>query len=197
MNKAIVLFCAALIIGCCDTEVLSVELTDFENQLIPYYEMGNSYFTDENANSVRASIQLRELNTNSYQGEERCQVYEFQRLTGSIYFFPRNFAIFLELDNTFGRGATMKLTEKNIETISGQNFEVVSQYDFLIDCEQPFASGLEQNLTNITISQFEFENVLIFISCDENSNIEKIICTPQKGVEFVAFRDSTYLRLLN
>jgi hypothetical protein len=196
MNKVIHTFYAILLIGCCDTEVVSSKkLTEFENQLIPYYEMGNSYFTDENANSVRASIQVRELDTYGYQNEESCEVYETQRLTGSIYFFPRNFAIHLEI-NTLG-GTTMKLTEQNFKTTVGQNIEVVSKYNFAIDCENIYASNLEESLTNVVISQFEFDNVLVFKSCDANSNIDNIICTPEKGVEFIAFKDSTYLKLLN
>jgi len=171
-----------LLIGCCpDKSVCSNKLTDLEKAFVPYARMDNLYFADENGNKVRASIEPSEFETYSVQGgAESCKSEEYQKLSGAIRFFPRNFEISMEME-TFYEGTHMTLTENLHKWVDVQTYSIGGRNDFSLACEGFYESNLEERLIDITILDFEFENVLVFVNCDENSTISRIICSLNKG----------------
>jgi len=177
--------------------VYSNTLTDTEKTLIPYSSLDNLYFIDENNEVVRASIEPRQLETYTERpGPESCDLDEYQRLTGVIRFFPRNFEITIQMETFYDR-TDMTLSENLFNTVDMQTYDVVDTNHFSLTCESLYEPNLEEKMSDITISDFEFENVLVFINCDEHSAISRIICSSHKGVEFIEYWNGSYLKLMD
>ncbi|MGB1448386.1 MAG: hypothetical protein ACPG8F_00960 [Flavobacteriaceae bacterium] len=50
-------------------------------------------------------------------------------------------------------------------------------------------------LTDLSINQIDFQQILVFQNCSEATEIERIIYATNTGIEFMAFSDGKWLKL--
>ena len=93
--------------ACCQDEIVySNKLTDFEKSLIHYTTFDNSYFLDENGNSIRASFDPREFEIHTDRlGPESCQLQEFESLKASFRFISIDLEFTLSLSAFYEKRA--------------------------------------------------------------------------------------------
>ncbi|WAC03731.1 hypothetical protein N7U66_10045 [Lacinutrix neustonica] len=162
MKKILSLFTIVILIyscGCDDEIVYSNKLTEFEKSLIPYTAFDNSYFLDENGNSIRASFDPRKFEIYTDRpGPESCQLQEYENLNGAVRFISKDLELTLELNTLYER-RQFKINEYYY---GNDNLGI----NFFQNCE----NGLENNpfdnrLENITLLNFEFTDVIILEDC--------------------------------
>ena len=187
-NFILTIFFLAIISGCCKDElVASYKLNPFEKTLIPYNSLQDLEFIDEDGNIFIANSQPKESILDlDRAGPESCELTEFEVETSSLKFQTKNILIELELVANYDTYFVLI----NTGTMPTKTYE---QFD--LACEGLFNTPIEERLTNLTINSFEFQNVLEFQNCSESSQIEMIIYSLVNGIEFIKFRDGTWLKL--
>jgi len=54
----------------------------------------------------------------------------------------------------------------------------------------------DNRIENITLLDFDFIGVIVLKNCSGESQIDKIIISPEKGIEFILYNDESYLKLI-
>ena len=189
MKKILFLIAVTLLFygcGCEDEIVESYKLNEFEKSLIPYESYQELSFIDDEGNTFIANSQPKEniIDTNR-AGPESCRLTEYEEETNFLNFQSKNILIKLELtaDNFtyFSLGITSENSDNN------------GLFD--LACEELFNLSIQERLTDISINQFEFQNVLVFQNCSESTEIERIVYSNINGIEFIEFNNGKWLKL--
>ncbi|WP_289040500.1 hypothetical protein [uncultured Zobellia sp.] len=175
--------------GCCKDEIVeSKELNEFEKSLIPYNSFQELNFIDEQGNTVIANSQPKEsIFDKRRAGPESCRLFEYEREINSLNFQSQNILIKIELNNE-------SLTDFFLTVIREH---ALPNEKFDLACDELFSLTIQERLTNLTVNQFDFENILVFQNCSESAEIVKIIYSPTNGIEFIEFDNGTWLKLDN
>ncbi len=189
MKKILPLFAITLLIYSCiceDEIVESYKLNEFEKSLIPYTSYQELGFVDDEGNTFIANSQPKEsiIDTNR-AGPESCRLTEYEEETNFLNFQSKGILIKLELtaDNFtyFSLGITSENSDNN------------GLFD--LACEGLFNLSIQERLTDISINQFDFQNVIVFQNCSESTEIERIIYSNINGIEFIEFNDGKWIKL--
>ena len=177
--------------SCCQDEVVySNKITEFEKSLIPYLSFDNDFYSDQNGNSIRASFDPREFKTSTERpGPESCQLDEYQNLTGSFRFISLDLELTLTLSTFFER----RQFKVNEYYYGDENLGI----DLFQDCNNDYLNEpFENRIKNIELLDFQFTNVIVIEDCSIESQLDKIIVSPEKGIDFILFKDNSYLKLI-
>lgn len=176
-----------IISGCCKDEIVeSYRLNEFEKTLIPYNSYQELSFTDNDGNIVVANSQPKEsLIDTERAGPDSCKLTEYELETNFLNFPSKDILLKLELrahyDTYFSLSSTSENTNNNEQ--------------FNLACEELFNLSIEERLTNISINDFDFQNILVFQNCSESTEIERIVYSPINGIQFIEFSDGKWLKL--
>ncbi len=186
--QLILVFLFLLFTGCCQDEIVgSFRLNTFEKKLIPYTSFQEISFMDNEGNTFIANSQPKEsIVDRDRAGPESCLITEFEEESNFLNFQSKGLLIQLRL---IADGVTyFSLTSRSATTPENNG-------KFDIACENLFEESIEERLTSTTFGEFNFQNVLIFQDCTGSSAIERIISSPQKGIEFIEFNNGDWFKL--
>jgi hypothetical protein len=189
--KKNLLYLLILISACCQDEIVySNKLTEFEKSLIPYNSFDNSYFLDETGNTIRASFDPRIYeNSTERDGLDSCLLKEYESLNGAFRFISRNLELTLNLKSSYEK-RQFKINEYYY---GSDNFGI----DFFQGGEDIFENiFFDLRLENVTLLNFEYIDVIVLENFSGESQIDKIIVSPQKGIEFILYKNESYLKLI-
>ena len=182
-------FIALLIVsGCCEDEIVeSYRFNEFEKNLIPYTSFEELRFIDNEGNTFVNNSQPKDHVVDvDRAGPESCQLTEYEQETNFLYFQSQDILFKFELTTHYETNFTLTSTSESTE--NNGRFELA--------CAGLFGSSIEERLTDLSIDQFDFQNVLVFQDCSESTEIERIVYSPVKGVEYLEFRDGRWLKLI-
>lgn len=188
MKKIFSIFAVSLIIhSCCKDEIVeSYKLNVFEKILIPYTSYQEFNFIDDQGNTFIANSQPKESQIYTDRvGPESCRLIEFERETNFLNFQSKGILIKLELIADEFTYFSLRITSENSDN-NGR---------FDLGCQGLFNLSIQERLTDISINQFEFKNVLVFQNCSESTGIERIVYSNINGIEFIEFDDGKWLKL--
>ena len=176
-----------IISGCCNDEIVeSFRLNEFEKSLIPYDSYNELTFIDNDGNTFIANSQAKEsIIDTSRPGPESCQLTEYEYETNFLDFQSKDILIKLELSSLYDTSFSLSLTSDNSD----------NNGVFYLSCEGLFNLSIEERLTDISINQFDFQNVLIFQNCSESTEIERIVYSNINGIEFIEYNNGKWLKL--
>lgn len=190
MKKLVILSLTFLLCFNCsdDDDVVVYQLNDFEKSIIPFDEMTEMQFVNQDLETFTAT------NTQRLEGIVTSTSYDSNVSKSESVSNEINF-IDLEL-NLFN----LVRKSSDITVFSITNLEVVGEAFpnscFLVDNTNDI--NLEDALTDITIQGFEYNSVFSFENCDYFEGIDNpvtsIIYSVERGIEFIEFLDGTYLR---
>ena len=174
--------------SCCQNEVVSsFEIAEDKKYLIPFEQDSTLTYISQQDVSFSGQATQKKLNIiEDRPGPDSCDLLAFDELKSSVYI--NTFEIHFEFILSQGlRKEDLTLTLKRIWE------DGMTQPFILGDC------GGETNLseelfTDVEINGFLYEDVLIFTSC-YMSGIDRIIYSPENGIEFIEFSDGRYLKL--
>lgn len=186
--KIIVVF-LLIFSGCCKDEIVKIyRLNNFEKSLIPYNSYQELSFIDDEGNMIIANAQPKESIIETRRpGPESCQLTEYEKEKSSLN-FPFN-DIVIRLDLESGSSTHFTLIASSENTFNNGNFEIA--------CEGLFNFSIQERLTDVSINEFDFQNVLIFQDCRESTEILQIVYSSINGVEFIEFKDGKWFKLVS
>lgn len=177
-----------IISGCCKDEIVeSYRLNEFEKSLIPYTSYQELTFIDDEGNTFIANSQPKEsLIDTGRAGPESCRLTEYEKETTILNFQSKGLFIKLELTADYFTHFSLEITSNN----SANN----GLFD--LACEGLFNLSIQERVTDTSINQFDFQNVLIFQNCSESTEIKRIIYSTINGIEFIEFNNGKWLKLI-
>ncbi len=185
----ILFFAIFIFSGCCRDEIVdSYRLGQFEKTLIPYNNNDQLKFKNEEENIVIINSQPKVTNiTTDRYGPDSCRLFETETTKTNLY-IP---SMGLRLD------IVLSAFSNTFFTISTLNQDSSLNASFELACIGLFDRSIEERFTNISIAQFNFQNVLVFKDCQGYSPIDQIIYSIENGIEFIQFSDGKWLKLYN
>lgn len=140
-------------------------------------------FTDNNGNILIANIQKKERKIETKRpGPESCELTEYELEKGFLVFQNITFTVEFELTANFQTSFVL--------TTRSEDFGTNELFD--LRC---VALSIPEQLTDLSINQFDFQNVLIFQNCNDSIDVERIVYSPLKGVEYIEFTNGDYWKL--
>lgn len=177
-----------LLLGCnCKDEVIvsSYRLNEFEKTLISYSVSDQLSFVSNEDDAISFSVVRKESEIEKQRhGPESCNFTEFEYEFCYIASVYKGLVVKLDL-----MSSSINTFDIVVSSQSSNNNGV-----FKLDCDTYYTETIEEKLTDITINQFEFQNVLVFQDCSESTEIERIIYSADNGLEFVEFIDGNWLK---
>jgi len=173
--------------ACCEPELIaSYLLTDYEKSLITTTDYHDLIYLESSGQRFLATTQPRErvINTQSERGE-KCGYTEHERIWTFINFERKGFSIKVEIDLADGQ---------NFWLYKYANDSASRDAEFNLNCGGnpiPF----EYQITDISISGFNFRNVFVFEDCSKKSDMTRIIYSAKNGIEFIEFKNGDYYKL--
>ena len=183
MKNFVSLFVVVLTISsCCKDEVVGTHrLSDNQKSIISYDGSEELTFIDQNGDLHNALTTRDDATIDTYRrGTESCDLVETEELLSSLIFQTSDISL-IELRLFADIFTSFNLFAKASTSESRKGFNLV--------CEDIEEVLIEENFQDVVIGQFEFQNVLVFQSCLENSQIQQIIFSKENGVEFIEFSD--------
>lgn len=176
--------------ACCEKEVVErYELTSFEKDLIPFTEHSRLNYINEEGEIVVGLTQPKTIEiVTDYEDEESWSAWEHEKLTNYVGFEDREFVFEILVEKSAAGEQTFFEIRKSILDTFGS-----TQY-FLPDCERE-NQAIEDLLTDISLHGFEFNDVYLFLDCYMESEIEKMVYSAEKGIEFITYKNGNYLKL--
>lgn len=167
-----------LLQGCTCKEISDLSLTEYQQTLIPYQSADVLIFEDQNKQSIQAQVTAKIRDDFSYVESESCDPAIAERELASLR-IPA-------IDRSFEIRVNARIP----------TFEIAFENSvYWPSC--PYDEVLEENLTDVTVDGYVYQDVFQFAFCAFiDSEIEFILYSPTNGVEFIKFEDGTYLRLL-
>lgn len=185
----ILFFAIFIFSGCCKDEIVnSYRLGQFEKTLIPYNTNNQLKFNDEEGNVVIFNSQPKVTNiTVDRYGPESCRLFETETTKTHLY-IP---SLELRLDIILSSFSNTLFTIRTLNQDSSLNAS------FELACIGLTDRNIEERFIDISIAQFDFQNVLVFQDCQGYSQIDQIIYSIENGIEFIQFSDGKWLKLDN
>lgn len=180
-----------IISGCCKDEIVqSNKLNEFEKSLIPYISYQELTFIDNEGNTFIANSQPKEIIIDTdREGPESCRLTEYEEETNFLNFPSKDILLKLELRANYGTYFSLTVASESDNNNNNNN----GRFD--LACEGLFNLSIEERLTDLSINQFDFQNILVFQNCSESTEIEQIIYSTINGIEFIEFSDGKWLKL--
>lgn len=189
MKKVIPLIVTILLVyscGCKDEIVESFRLSEFEKTLIPYTSHEEiSYIDDEGAIFIANSQPKESIIDTRRAGPDSCMLTEYEEETNLLNFQSKD--ILIELRLTASNSRRFSITTRSDNSNNNGRFDLA--------CTGLFDVSIEERLTDVSINQFDFQNVFVFQNCSETSGIERIIYSNSNGIEYIEFTDGKWLKL--
>ncbi len=189
MKKIILgLFIGILIISCCEDQVVaSYKLNQSERNLIPFTDFKRLNYKDQNNDKLIGLTQPKkyEIETDR-DGPESCDLREFESMDNFIAFENRDFVFRLSVSK-LNETVIFQMDKSILDSINSQEY-------FSLDCESS-SIYYEELITDISLQNFDFENILIFSDCDNISEINRVIYSKEKGIEFIEYDNNNYIKL--
>lgn len=188
MKRLSLMFFVLLFIGCCKDQIVnSFLLADFEKEIIPYSGGENYTYVNRNGESITAvSTPVERKIDTERPGPESCDLSQYQVLKSRLRFQPLQFDIAIEITSLYG-------TRMQLRDIR------YGEYDFRrFYLEREFGEfpSIEESLTDISIADFFFENVLVFRDYEGSSEFHRILFSPQNGIVFIEYDNGSYLKIV-
>ncbi|TVZ28090.1 hypothetical protein JM83_3186 [Gillisia sp. Hel_I_86] len=173
-----------LFTGCCKDEVVGRDLlSDYEKELIPYSGYDEIEYINEEGQIVLAQSTPTKIESDRWRpGPESCSVREYQTSTSHLIFRSEDFTLQIEIDKLLAGNFTINIGR-------GESFY------FGQDCRIPLDQPIEQRVTNISIEDYEFTNVIVFENCSDFSEISKIFYSAENGIEYLEFLNGSFLKI--
>ncbi len=181
------LFATLITSGCCRDEIVdSYRLNQFDKTLIPYNTYEELKFINEEGNIVIINSQPKTTSISSDRyGPESCRLFETEAARTYLY-IP-----YMEL----GLDIIVSSFSSTAFTIRTLNQDASLNASFDLACVGLFDRSIEERFTNISIGEFNFQNIVVFQDCQGYSPITQIIYSIENGVEFTEFSDGKWLKL--
>lgn len=190
MKKIIISFILlCCLVSCCQDEIVtSYEISEDTKDIIPFNQDRTLIYVSQQDITFTASAKQKKLEINTERlGAESCDLIANEILTSSVFIstFEFGFKFILEKD-WFDR----------------LNFHVERYWKdggsqiFKTDCDQSSFYNAD-SFTDIVINGYSFSNVLIVDNCQADSGIDRIIFSPENGIEYVDFNDGRFLKLVD
>ncbi len=173
--------------ACCEPQLTaSYLLTDFEKSLITTTDYHDLIYLESSGQRFLATTQPRErvIYTQSERGE-KCGYTEHERMWTFINVERKGFSIKVEIDLANGQ---------NFWLYKYTNDSASSDAGFNLNCGVN-SLPLEYQITDISISGFNFKNVFVFEDCSKKSDITRIIYSAKNGIELIEFKNGNYYKL--
>ena len=173
-----------LLTGCCKDEDVGRDLlTDYEEEIIQYNGYDDiEYINEEGQIGIAQSSTAKIARDIWRPGTESSSLWEYQTSTRHIIFRSEDFTLQIEID---------KLLAGNFTINIGRG----ESYYFGQDCRIPLVQPIEQRVTNISIEDYEFTNVIVFENCSDFSEISKIFYSAENGIEYLEFLNGSFLKI--
>lgn len=158
----------------------SYQLTEDEIFLIPYTEYLDLRYENEEGNIVMGSTQPKIIEDFS-NAEESCTYVEYQEVSSFLAFRSIDISVQMKV---------MKYEEPNFVLT---HYFPDSQESFgIVDLD---LDGTETT-SDFSHLGFDFKNVIVFETSNEESKTELIIYSIKHGVQLIAYRNGDYLKLV-
>lgn len=173
--------------GCCDPELTnSYLLTDYQKTLITVTDYHDLIYFDSLSNRFIATTQPKEkVIYTENEREEKCKYSEHERMWTFFNFLAEGFVIKVEIDLSYE--AKFRLYKINTGAPFGDYFD--------LSCSGIYNFPIEEQITDISISGFDFKNVFVFENCSKVSDINRILYSPKNGIEFIEYKNGDYYKL--
>lgn len=175
---------AILITSCCKEEVIaSYPLSNYEKELIPYNGNNEIEYINEEGEIIIAITTPAIIETNNWKpGPGGCSYHKYQRSYSYLTFDSENFTLKLEVYKLFDGFFTI--------TIKRDESDSINQ-----GCRIPLDRPIEEKITDVSVGEYEFSNVVVFENCDFESDISRVIFSPERGMEFIEFNNDSYYKI--
>ncbi|EAQ37677.1 hypothetical protein MED134_14652 [Dokdonia sp. MED134] len=172
---------------CDDSVIDTFLLSDFEKSLIPFDNYQDLFYVNENGEQVRATTQPRTIQIEKEsRGAERCGYWEVETITNFINFSQNGFSIQLNMETS------------NDITSFDINYGIQNSDNSENEYFETLRNPSDEQIVNINVNGFEFENVYVFNNSflNENNTIELILYSSEgRGIELISFENGNYLKL--
>ena len=81
------------------------------------------------------------------------------------------------------------------ETEATSTYLYIPNLELRLACVGLFDRDIEERFTDISIGEFNFQNIVVFQDCQGYSPITQIIYSIENGVEFIEFSNGKWLKL--
>ncbi|GHA22989.1 hypothetical protein GCM10007103_00060 [Salinimicrobium marinum] len=176
-----------LLSSCCEEAIVaSFKLNEAEKNLIPFTEFSRLRYEDQDGLQVVGLTQPREskLSVESH-GPESCDATEYEKVSNFIGFEDKDFVFQLTLE---------KWSDLLLFELYKGILDTPSREFFSLTCEG-FSGFRKELFVDVSVGEFDFQNVLIFNDCTGISEVNRIIYSKEKGIEFIEYDNGNYLKL--
>lgn len=179
-----------ILTSCCkDDIVTSYRLTDSERNLIPFIDFNRIPYTNQDGINFTGLAQPKEYKIDSERlGAESCNIRETESMYTFIGFENKDFVFQLTVSKYSDDLVEFKINKSILDSINSQEY-------FSLQCNGASIYKEDTSKTNISLHGFDFEDVLIFKDCENVSEINQIIYSEDKGIEFIEYDNENYLKL--
>lgn len=161
----------------------SYKLTADEISLIPFTEFEKLSYFDQDGNILLGNTQPKIIeNLTSGQEDESCQYIEYQEISTFLAFQPIDIAV------------RVWITKYDKANFLLTHYYPDSQETLRLQTDG-VDSVISDNITDLTILGFDFENILVFKSLNKESDTKQILYSIENGIEFIEYRNGSYLKL--
>ena len=175
--------------SCCKSTLM--EKYEFDNKdidLLHYKKDGILSFENEEGLIREVKVNFNEpFTTRDYACAECCEYDEYETIVCELSFEEDSFILKLR----------MVKYDRTIFEIYSEDFRYNGYSTELgLDCNRDMFLEIDSCRKGIFIGADKYENVLDFYNYSEFApNVTRVLFSEENGVEFVMFRDSTFLRL--
>lgn len=168
--------------GCNDDGFESFELNTFEKIVIPFENETLVEFSDTNAEIITAVISKKteqNYNLNS-SDDESCFTSLVERNECTYKFDNSDKLYYITIEKRKFNYTDFYIYSNSQEYYTTQGLET---------------ENIEEELTNITIDGFDFNQIFYLISNNSETEFESIVYSAENGIEFIKYRNGNYLKL--
>ena len=176
------------ITGCCrDQIVASYKLSENDKNLIPFEQDSTLSYISQQDISFSAKAQQRKLEIIEERiGADSCDLWAIDELKSSIFINTFELEFEFMLSRGFQEDQLILSMKRLFKNGTHQDYQIVNS-----EGSNFFNPDL---FTNIEINGFHFNDVLIF-NTQLTSSINRVIYSPENGIEYIDFDDGRYLKL--
>lgn len=185
------MFSILFFVGCgCKEETVRYSLNSFEKSIIPYNETKLLEYKDANGDIIAATAmkkEVLEINLNS-SDDEGCFNNIVESQSFDLSFNNSNKLLYVKIAKSYNNRTTFDISESDTLQKDMLGIYLIKNLD---------TQDLEQNLSNVSIDGFQFNNVFVFEVNPINieSEFETIVFSPKEGIVFLKKRAGGYLKI--
>ena len=177
-------------VSCCEDEIItSYDIPEDAKDVVPFHRDITLTYLSQQDIEFTAVAESKELSIHTERpGPESCDLIASQTLSSTVFIdiFEYGFEFILQKDYH----DQLLFSVKRFWKDGGyQNFQIQN-------CEE-ITSFTKDRFTDIEINGYSYDNVLILESCELPGDINRIIYSPERGVEYIDFTDGRFLVLID